>query len=578
VHGAQTAIVVGLGAPVHTDRDHRIKLQFHWQRGSNSSHRLTPSPAGAGEGRGEGGGAPADNAPASDASGTWVRVAQSVAGANWGAVFTPRLGQEVLVEFLAGDIDRPLVVGSLYNGQGRADAQGNQVAAGAAGATGNAPAWFPGSRRQGQWQGHQHGAVLAGYKSQELSSSQNGGGGHNQLVFDDSPGAGRIELASTSAATRLQLGHLLDMNGNQRLQPRGHGLDLSTEAHGAVRAGSGLLLSAHGRPGSQSTGHSLDSREPRAQLEESGRLLHSLAESAQQHGARLAGEPDVVGAGPHDTPRQLPNEQGLAETIDSLSGTDTLGTPARLDTNPTEGATGGGAGSVGVFENPELVIAAPSGIAALTPAGTVMAAGGNLTLVAGQDVQHLAQANHATAVGNGLVLYTHGKATDPDKPNRETGIALHAASGNVSMQSQGGATRLTADRAVEVGSTTGMVKIAAPEHILLTAAGAAVEITSAGITLEGPGKIEFRAGMKELTGGASASTAGLEFAQAALRMPKRPLEVSMIDAYGDGPASEPLQLSATDGSTHSINVSSSTISIDQFKPGRYRVRQTKRKT
>jgi type VI secretion system secreted protein VgrG len=115
LHGVQTAVVVGTasqpgGAHIHTDRDHRIKVQFHWQRGGNASHRLSHSTGD-------------DNAPASDASGTWVRVAQSVAGANWGAVFTPRLGQEVLVQFVAGDIDRPVVVGVVYNGQGSADAQ-----------------------------------------------------------------------------------------------------------------------------------------------------------------------------------------------------------------------------------------------------------------------------------------------------------------------------------------------------------------------------------------------------------------------------------------------------------------------
>lgn len=48
------------------------------------------------------------NAPASEASGTWVRVAQAWAGANWGGAFIPRLGQEVVVAFLDGDIDRPL--------------------------------------------------------------------------------------------------------------------------------------------------------------------------------------------------------------------------------------------------------------------------------------------------------------------------------------------------------------------------------------------------------------------------------------------------------------------------------------
>jgi type VI secretion system secreted protein VgrG len=197
LQGVQTAIVVGTaGQPMHTDRDHRIKVQFHWQRGGNASHRLSHPAAG---------GDDSDNAPASDASGTWVRVAQSVAGANWGAVFTPRLGQEVLVQFVAGDVDRPVVVGVVYNGQGSADAQGNQVAGGAASATGNAAAWFPGEKNQGKLQGHQHNAVLSGYKSQELSGSQSGTAGYNQLVFDDSAGAGRIELSSTSSATRFRV-------------------------------------------------------------------------------------------------------------------------------------------------------------------------------------------------------------------------------------------------------------------------------------------------------------------------------------------------------------------------------------
>jgi type VI secretion system secreted protein VgrG len=68
ITGVQTAIVVGLQAPVHTDRDHRIKIQFHWQRGPRASHRLAHRFG--------------ENAPASDASGTWVRVAATVAGAN----------------------------------------------------------------------------------------------------------------------------------------------------------------------------------------------------------------------------------------------------------------------------------------------------------------------------------------------------------------------------------------------------------------------------------------------------------------------------------------------------------------
>jgi type VI secretion system secreted protein VgrG len=454
IEGVQTAIVVGLTEPVHTDRDHRIKVQFHWQRGGNAGHRLE-HPAD-------------DNAPASDASGTWVRVAQTVAGANWGAVFTPRLGQEVLVQFVAGDIDRPVVVGAVYNGRGVEDAQGNSVASGAATATGNANAWFPGEKKSCELQGHQHSAVLSGYKSQELAASRSGSGGYNQLVFDDSPGAGRIELGSTTSQTRLQLGHLLHQSDNQRLNQRGHGLDLATAAWGAVRAGSGLLISAHAKPGSQSGTRALDSREPMNQIEQSQQLMHTLAESAQQHKAKGAAEPDVIGAKKADKAKQLPNEQAMVASADSLGASDTRGAAAQAD----EASIGGGAGSITAWSRPDLVLAAPGGVSSFTPASSILAAGNTITLVAGQDLQQLAQGNHATAVKSGLVFYTYGKAQNTQKPNAETGIAWHAASGNVNTQSQSAATKLTADKTVEVSSTSAMVKIAAPKHILLTAAGA----------------------------------------------------------------------------------------------------------
>ena len=121
-------------------------------------------------------------------------------------------------------------------------------------------------------------------------------------------------------------------------------------------------------------------------------------------------------------------------------------------------------------------------------------------------------------------LYTYGKATDAGKPNQETGIALHAATGNVNTQSQSGATRLTADKKVEVFSTGGMVRVTAPERILLTAAGAAIDIQPGSITLKGPGKIEFKASLKELTGPGSAS-------QPVLNFPRGTLDIKKFASY-----------------------------------------------
>ncbi len=90
VQGPQTAIVVGKdGEIIWTDQYGRVKVQFHWDR----------------EGEGN------------ENSSCWVRLSQLWAGKKWGAMFLPRIGQEVIVEFLEGDPDRPIVTGRVYNNE-----------------------------------------------------------------------------------------------------------------------------------------------------------------------------------------------------------------------------------------------------------------------------------------------------------------------------------------------------------------------------------------------------------------------------------------------------------------------------
>ena len=90
IPGTQTAIVVGKsGEEIWTDKYGRIKVQFHWdQKGTCDEN-----------------------------SSCWIRVAQGWAGKSWGQMFLPRIGQEVVVSFLEGDPDRPLITGSVYNAE-----------------------------------------------------------------------------------------------------------------------------------------------------------------------------------------------------------------------------------------------------------------------------------------------------------------------------------------------------------------------------------------------------------------------------------------------------------------------------
>lgn len=465
VRGQQTAIVVGPpGAVIHTDRDHRIKVQFHWQRGAASHSRLEhPAPDGH------------TGAPADDRTGTWVRVATplaSVAGANWGSHALPRVGQEVLVDFLGGNIDRPVVIGAVYNGAGQRDAQHNQAAYGSGAATGNAPTWFPGESGA-----HAHAAVLSGIKSQAMQTSQSGTGPYRQLVFDDTPNEAGVALQHHAAAhegtAELNLGHLRHQTDNQRLAQVGLGAELKTEHAAALRAGSGILLTTDRAGDGQPH---LDSSPACQQIAAAAQLQTELAGTAQRHNARLDKEPD---------PDKLPAIEAMRRSAEVVQAEDDGG-------NERGSAVG--------YAEAHLQVSAPAGIAATTPASAVFSAGASTSLAAGQDLNFAAQGNLYHGVKAGISIFTYGKAGNAGKPNQETGIRLHAASGKVSSQSQTGATRLTADKLVTVASVGTSVNVAAREHVMLTAQGAYLKLEGGNIQVHGPGKIEFKAGMKEFAG------------------------------------------------------------------------------
>ncbi|MHC8317958.1 type VI secretion system Vgr family protein [Pseudomonas sp. LB3P31] len=226
IPGPLTAIVIGPeGEEVFTDEQARVQVRFHWQRSQDPAQCTT-----------------------------WLRVAMPSAGAGFGHQFLPRIGQEVLVTFLGGDIDRPLITSVLYNGDHRPPRFTNA-------------AGLPGNR------------TLSGIKTQEHK-----GNGFNELLFDDTPGALRARMGTTQHATALNLGKLTTPRTDGRAQPRGDGAELRTDAAIALRAAQGMLLTTYARQDAQ--GSQLDREELLKLLAECGELFQSLGQTAASRGSQ----------------------------------------------------------------------------------------------------------------------------------------------------------------------------------------------------------------------------------------------------------------------------------------------------
>lgn len=199
----QSAMVVGPGdEEVYCDELGRVKVRFRTTRPEDHEHA-------------QGAGA-IDN----DMDSAWVRVASNWTGNGPGAarqcgsLSLPRVGSEVLIAFLGGDPDRPIVAGQLYNEQGRP----------------------PELSKHGGLPGNRY---LSGLKSREVKKARG-----NQLVFDDTPDEISVHLSSDQAISQLNLGFLTEPRVEGEGKPRGEGAELATNAHIALRGAKGVLLTA----------------------------------------------------------------------------------------------------------------------------------------------------------------------------------------------------------------------------------------------------------------------------------------------------------------------------------------------
>ena len=161
VQGCQTAVVVGPGGEeIYTDKYGRVKVQFFWDREGKKNEN----------------------------SSCWIRVSHPWAGQGWGSVSIPRIGQEVIVDFLEGDPDQPIIVGRVYNAE-------------------QMPPF-----------GMPAGAVVSGVKS----NSTKGGGGNNEISLNDTKGTELINIhAQFDQQKKVEHDERVNV-GNDRTEGVGH--------------------------------------------------------------------------------------------------------------------------------------------------------------------------------------------------------------------------------------------------------------------------------------------------------------------------------------------------------------------
>jgi type VI secretion system secreted protein VgrG len=404
----QSALVVGpAGEEVHCDSLGRVRIRFPGMRTHDHEHAH-----GAGAS-----GSPLDSA--------WVRVASNWAGngpgshQQCGALGLPRVGSEVLVAFLGGDPDKPIVLAQLFNGQALP------------------PALSP----NGELPGNRY---LSGLRSREVNGQRG-----SQLRFDDTHGEIGVQLASDHGASELNLGWLARARANGEGKPRGEGAELRTEQAVAIRGRKGVLVTAEASPADEGQ-----------QLSRAGLIgLTELMQSVVDEMAKLAGQHagDEVGSG------------RLAELVDKLKGWD----------GGTSVAPGSGAAApiVAITAPAGIVLASQDNVALGSEKQVDLASGGDAQVSAGRNVflraargisafAHQLGIKLVAARGN-VTLEAHQGNVEIKSSNRISLIsaeAIHIEAPLVRIVSRGAQTEWAEGTITQQGSGKHVVKASSVVH------------------------------------------------------------------------------------------------------------------
>ncbi len=345
--GPQTAVVVGpAGEEIYTDEYGRIKVQFHWDRYGQRDENAS----------------------------CWIRVSQTWAGGGYGSMQIPRIGQEVIVDFLNGDPDHPIVTGCVYNAA-------------------QMPAWeLPRHKTQSGIQTHW----------------SKGGGGKHMLRFEDQRGSEHIELSTDHGATHLHMGYL--MNQGSEVQ-RSYGFELRTNEWGSIRADKGLLLTTYTQDFTQKI--SRDNPDGHEQL---GATLAQSQALMQEAGQAMAATKSLVGALARGKNQQL---VGLVQGVQSAGGTSqavaalaAAGSPeggVSDDADPSMDEAQQMLGLSRKIDKPVVSIVSPEGQTMISPKPIVVSSGRSvsiraqsaMTLTSGAQLTQLAKTGMVTQVSTG---------------------------------------------------------------------------------------------------------------------------------------------------------------------------------
>lgn len=333
VQGPQTAVVTGpSGEEIFTDKHGRVKVQFHWDRYGTKDEK----------------------------SSCWIRVSQPWAGKGWGGVSIPRIGQEVVIDFLEGDPDQPLVTGRVYNAEAMP------------------PYGLPAA------------AVISGMKTQTHK-----GQGFNEMSMDDTAGKekitihGQYDMGTTVLhdQTSTVNNNRTDKVGVDDSETIGSNQTLSVGANQSISVGADRSKSVTGNETTTVNGHRSETVNAGEDVTVNGARSHTV--NGTQTTTISIAEAHTVGAGrAHTVGGGEAVTVGAAQVV-SVGGAQmvSVGAVQKVNVGGLQSFSVGGAQSFSVAGPHKLSAAAISvtskGVYKLKAAGTAMIEAPTIVLNAG---------------------------------------------------------------------------------------------------------------------------------------------------------------------------------------------------